>query len=490
MLILWRYIIREHIGPFFFGLSVIILVFLLNLVFRELGRILSRGLEFRVILEFFYLNMAWILALAVPMAVLMSTLMAFGRLSADSEIVAIKASGINMYRLIAPVAIVATLLGLLLVWFNNAVLPEFNHQARLLASDIARKRPTLNLEPGVQYQEIRNYNLMVHEIREEQDTSYVKDVFVEDNSDPKLNKLIVADHGKIYFNHSTGMLVLVLYDGEMHQLDLETMEHYRRISFPKHILSISIPDMILRRSESEYRGDREKSAQTMMKEVHMNRQSIETRHQRIRDLVEVQAQKYLPPPTVTLTEDLSSGELKPPQKTSAVVSGLAKFHTKSKPKTNYEVALRDHQRLSQQLKSEMNVISQLKQSNYILLVEIHKKYSIPAACLVFVLIGAPLGIMARKGGLAIGGSISLGFFLLYWVFLIAGEELADNQHITPFMAMWLANIVVGAAGVYLVIQSVRESTFIQWERLNLLLIRLGRRLLHMRFWSNTKTASY
>ena len=472
MLILWRYIIREHIGPFFFGLSVIILVFLLNLVFRELGRILSRGLEFRVILEFFYLNMAWIIALAVPMAVLMATLMAFGRLSADSEIVAIKASGINMYRLIAPVALVSVLLALFLVWFNNVVLPEFNHRARLLATDIARKRPTLNLEPGVLYQEINNYNLMVHEVREEQDTSYVRHVFVEDNSDPKLNKVILADHGKVFFNPNTGMLILILYDGEMHQLDLETMEHYRRISFPKHVMSISIPDMVLHRSESEYRGDREKSAQTMMKEVHKNRETIKTRHQRILELVKAQTKKYLPTVKVTPEEQNHSGEIRLIPKQSAAIAKASPFRKRHRPKTAFETALHDHQRLSQQLRSEMNVISQLERSNYILLVEIHKKYSIPAACLVFVLIGAPLGIMARKGGLAAGGSISLGFFLLYWAFLIAGEELADNQHITPFMAMWLANIIVGAAGVYLVIRSVRESTFIRWEWLTNFLSKL------------------
>ena len=198
MFILWRYIVREHIGPFFFGLSVIVLIFLLNLVFRELGQILSRGLEVGVIIEFFYLNLAWIFALAIPMAVLMAALMAFGRLSADSEIIALKASGVNMYHLIAPVLFVALLLDIFLVWFNNSILPEFNHRARLLASDIARKRPTLTLEPGVLYQEIKNFNLMVHEVKEKGDTSYVKNVFVEDDSDPKLNKVILADHGKVF----------------------------------------------------------------------------------------------------------------------------------------------------------------------------------------------------------------------------------------------------------------------------------------------------
>ena len=96
----------------------------------------------------------------------------------------------------------------------------------------------------------------------------------------------------------------------------------------------------------------------------------------------------------------------------------------------------------------------------ILMVEVHKKYSIPAACLVFVLIWAPLGILARRGGMAVGGGMSLFFFLLYWTLLIGGEELADRQIITPFLAMWSANILVGAAGLYLVIRSATETTWV------------------------------
>jgi lipopolysaccharide export system permease protein len=98
-------------------------------------------------------------------------------------------------------------------------------------------------------------------------------------------------------------------------------------------------------------------------------------------------------------------------------------------------------------------------------VEVHKKYSIPFACIVFILIGAPLGIMARKGGLAIGFSLSIAFFLIYWISLILGESLANDGTISPFLAMWGANILVGVLGIYLVIKAVRESTFIRWDEM-------------------------
>ena len=109
-----------------------------------------------------------------------------------------------------------------------------------------------------------------------------------------------------------------------------------------------------------------------------------------------------------------------------------------------------------------NLFSQEKDKNSYL-VEIEKKYSIPFACLVFVLIGAPLGIMARRGNMAVGLGLSLVFFVLYWAFLIGGEELADRLYISPFWAMWSANILLALAGTYILVRSTKEMTFISWK---------------------------
>ena len=103
------------------------------------------------------------------------------------------------------------------------------------------------------------------------------------------------------------------------------------------------------------------------------------------------------------------------------------------------------------------------------LVEIYKKYSIPAACLVFAFIGVPLGMMARRGGLGVGAGLSLGFFLFYWACLIGGEKLADRDVLSPFFGMWIANIVLGCCGALLTIRSARETTVIDWSRFSALL---------------------
>lgn len=457
MFVLARYILREHISPFIFAICVISLVFILNLVFRELPRILSRGLGLPLVLEFFALNMAWIIALAVPMAVLVAALMAFGRLAGDNEIIAMKAGGISVIRIITPVLIASALLALFLIWFNNSVLPDFNHRARLLASDIARKRPTLSLEAGVIYRDLPNYALLVQRIVETPDTAYVDSVYIDDNSNPNSSTFITADHGKIYLNRRSGMLSIILFDGVMHELNLDKMEQYRQLRFPKQVLSIMVPDMVMERSNSEYRGDREKSAKMMRDEVTANRVEIANVAGRMRRKMAAHFALYLPPPdTLAASSGTGSSGRTTPLSLPLAVGPL----------------VAESRRLVQELDAETSFMEGLEKKNSELLVEIHKKYSIPVACLIFVLVGASLGMRVRHGSMAMAAGTSFGFFLLYWAFLIGGEELADNRMISPFWAMWLANVTVGTAGIYLVISAIRESSLLNPGALRALFQRL------------------
>ena len=500
--ILQRYVLREHVGPFFLGFSVITLIFLLNLLFRELSRILSKGLPWHVVLEFFALNMAWIIALAVPMAVLIAALMAFGRLSADNEITAMKAGGISLYRIIAPVLLAAVIVAAGMVWFNNAVLPDFNHRARLLAGDIARKKPGVSIEPGVWYDRIPNYGLLVQKIEDSLKTNGTEasnanvtiahNLLIVDQSDPEHSRNISAQRGYIELNPRLGALVLTLFNGEVQEIDIRKPEEFRRIAFTKHVLSIEVDDMFLRRSESEYRGDREKSAQQMRREFAATQEQTTASLKQLneyagRDLYRsfgtsfgVAGQTFDSSLAGTPVFPLAANQPTDPgisgrqrQATSGNVLPITTLPAvRQKPDSTAgsreeKLAQQKQQRLANLLSHErqllytidnqLSLIRSFERSANSLLVEIHKKYSIPVACLVFVVIGAPLGFMARRGGIATGGGLSLGFFLLYWTFLIGGEDLADRQIISPFLAMWSANFVVGTAGLYLLWRAAKEN---------------------------------
>lgn len=128
-----------------------------------------------------------------------------------------------------------------------------------------------------------------------------------------------------------------------------------------------------------------------------------------------------------------------------------------------EKLIKENQSILNQISSEKQNIKNQKRYENSLLVEVHKKFALAVACVVFILVGAPLGIMAKKGGVAVGLGLSLGFFVLYWAFLIGGEELADRQFISAFWAMWSANILIGGAGIYILIKSAKETKFLSWK---------------------------
>lgn len=459
-LILARYIIREHLGPFIFAFFVITLFFLLNLLFRELSRILSKGLPWYVVLEFFLLNMAWIIALAVPMAMLTATLMAFGRFSADTEIAAMEANGVSVWAIVRPALFASAVLALALVWFNNNVLPDFNHRTRLLASDIARKRPTINIEPGVWYDDVPNFGLLVQELEDSANVTKARNLLLTDYSSREQSRHISAQRGYIGLNSTQSALVLTLFDGEMQEIDYKKPEEFRRIAFPRHVITIAVDGLALNRSDSEYRGDREKSAGQMRGEVTSNEKEIAELRRRLNTTMALS----LPRPLeniIAIPQDTAMARSLPVLRLQAraLPGDTAKKAADnfSKPLGAMEIVAQQRQLLNY-LERDAGMIEGLVRKNQALTVEIEKKYSIPVACIVFVLIGAPLGIMSRRGGLATGGGLSLVFFLLYWTFLVGGEDLADRQFISPFLAMWSANIVVGLAGLYFLWRATYERT--------------------------------
>lgn len=479
--ILARYLLREHIGPFFFSSAIITLIFLLNLVFRELSRILSKGLPFPVVIEFFGLNMAWIIALSVPMAVLTATLMAFGRLAADNEITAMKATGISLYRIMAPLAMAATALAALLVWFNNEILPDMNHRTRLLASDIARKRPTVSLEPGVWFDDLANYGILVQSLEDSGGVTKAQELLIEDHSNLDLVKTVSAHRGYIYPDAATNSLVLMLFDGEMQEINIRKPEEFRRLIFPRHMISIPAQDMFLQRSDSEYRGDREKSVDRMRAEVVQLEIDLQRVKSDINKLIGLELHATFdttfglgPAPAADsiaispATAYLGRQESLSQQEDGGIIADGAasrEKRTASASATGAPSLLASQRILAQGIENHLSSIRSYQHSINSLLVEIHKKYSIPVACIVFVLIGAPLGVMTRRSGMAVSGGMSLGFFLLYWGFLIAGEDLADRQMLSPILAMWMANIIVGGLGLYLLIAVANERAGAHFQKL-------------------------
>jgi lipopolysaccharide export system permease protein len=436
MKILYRYIFWEHVGPFFFGLVVIMFVLVMDFILEVLNLIIGKGLNAFVILQVFVLNLAWMLALAVPMAVLISTLMAFGRLSQDNEITALRSSGVSIYRLILPPLVASFFLAGGMAVFNDRVLPELNHQARLLMTDIHQKRPTWNLKENVFIDEIPGYHILIKKI--DPHTNDVQGVTIYDVENRRFPRTIIADRGKIEFSPDGNTLIFQLFDGEIHEMDEQSPQRYRKVSFDKQIIYLHDVGNKLVRSQSDYRTDREKTSAQMLGEVKKLKSVATASREQIQNIARTSWDRLNGAIYTRNAIPIDSGKVT-------------------------EKLIKDNQTILNQISSEEQNIKNQQRVENSLLVEVHKKFALAVACIVFILVGAPLGIMAKKGGVAVGLGLSLGFFVLYWAFLIGGEELADRQFISAFWAMWSANILIGGAGIYILIKSAKETKFLSWK---------------------------
>jgi lipopolysaccharide export system permease protein len=378
-----------------------------------------------------------------------------------------KASGVSIYRMMAPVILVAGLLAVLLVMFNNDVLPEANHKAKTLTMDIRRKRPTFSIVAGLFSQEIQGYSILVHKTFEK--TNDLEGITLYDYTNPNYNVVITAKRGTISFSPDARKLIMDLQEGEIHELNLVNMTEYKRIRFQKHRIVTEVEGFGFERTQegTVMRGDRELSAAAMRRIVDSLQHAYSTIDSNLKVLLDREITRLLSGRLPASKGESSSHAV---HRTGWTVYGLPSPSSDGSQPPDMRARTMGSVVESELLRLEF-IERQMDQYE----VEIYKKYAIPVACIVFVLVGAPLGIMSRRGGFGTAATLSLGFFLLYWACLIGGEKLADRGALSPFWGMWAANILIGIMGVLLTIRIGRETIVLNFDYLKRLLPRRWRR---------------
>lgn len=439
-MILYRYILKNHVVPFVFSVVTLIGIFVLQFMMKFADRLVGKGLSIWVIIKLITYNLAWMVVLVIPMASLVATLMAFGNMSQNNEVTILKSSGVSLYKMMAAPLLASVVVGYLLLLFNNDVLPDANHQAKILMQDISRQKPTLSLVPGVFSQEIPNYAILTRGINEK--TNELTDVTLYDYTDPTKINIVTAEKGKIYFSANQSKLIMDLWKGEIHESNSAQTNLYRKLVFNKHRIAMPADQFTFQQSApGQPRGDRELSTDAMLKII----DSLNVLHNKYSAELGKQTGRYLTLDSVYVGSSAQAGGDK---KDAVYLSAIEKL------KTIRNIIGSNTQRVE---------YNQDKINSY--WVEVYKKYALPFACIIFVLIGAPLGVMVRKGGFGVAASISLFFFLLYWAFLIGGEKLGNRNMLSPFLGMWAANILIGIAGIILTIKTVRETVTLNFASL-------------------------
>ncbi len=500
-MLLSLYILRAHTGPFLFGTLTVAFVFLLNFLIVFLPQIVGKGLTLWVIIQLIALNMAWIVTIAVPLGILVATLMAFGNLSSTNEITMIRAGGASLLQMMFPVILLGLVLSAGLFWFNDEVLPEANHRALTLRMDIERKKPTFVLDKGQFSTQLEGYSILSRALDTTQ--GMMLGVTIYDNTKFDQMSVLSADTGYINFSSDYRKVVLMLKSGELHQLNQQNPADYRRVSFSKHRVLMDASGFDFSRSDASLtsRGDRTMKIREMQKVVQESLENSAQSRERVKMMIATHTNEISRTQVIAVKKDssklapLSASELRaipiaetkstiatnvlPAPKHSPKRKRLAKRIKTSpspslsgnltnsstatlpapKPLSRKEAAWRAESRITGMFSTLDNDVfsirdRELNADKYV--VEIHKKYVIPLACFVFVLIGCPLGIVTKRGNLGVSGLITIGFYVVYWALLMTGERFADRGLIEPRLAMWQADIILALVGVFLIIRVGRD----------------------------------
>ncbi len=450
MRLLRSYILRLHLVPFLLGFGVITFLLVMDTIFDYLDLIVNRGLPVLTVMELFALSLGFIVALSAPCGVLVATLMTFGRLSQDNEITALKASGVNLWSVLVGPLAASGVLALMLVAFNSWVLPETNHAFANLLVDIGRMRPTVRLQEGVFINDFPGYDLLVRSVNGR--TNEMRGVTIYQMNPGSPPTTIIAKRGRLSYTPNGRTVVLELKDGEIHFIPPENdggSRRYRRLVFKTHVINIPGAGGMLERTVRDVRGNREMTVGMLLAQRDTTRRQLESAAAaRLEHLLALGVPQ----------RDLR--EFRPGHAADAA-GAIAQLGAALGRRDELDRVAAGRPELATELDTW-----RLERDAYLkrianLSVEVHKKFALPFACVVFVMIGAPIGMRVRRTGPAVA-FLSVLFFMFYWFCLIGGEELANRLLMPPWLGMWLPNLVLGGLGIQWLLEAC--DVRLPWSR--------------------------
>ena len=484
MRLLSRYLLGQLAAPFLFALAALTSLMLLSQIAKKFGALVGKGLPWGVIGEVFALSLPFIVAMTLPMAVLLAVLYAFSHLAADNEITAMRASGISVYQILAPVLAWGVFMSAFNFVFVDQALPRSNARLRGLLIDIGRKKPTFELREQV-INEVPPSEYFLRAGRIDAATGRLKDITIYDVGAESSRRVIYADSGQMAYAEGQIDLSLRLYDGSIHQYrpsdPLTFQLTYYRVN---DIRVKNVFDELVRNSTETVRGDREMSTCEMLaviQEARTDRRgAVHDRDEMLlNDLRGLLALRPVGPPPPDGAEDRLPAYCSWIDRVQGIVSprtaeaqtpaqrppelpdeeGVAQPSAAQGPTGIRPPASPPRLQLSNwaQVATAADRAQDANRRADRFLVEVHKKWAISFACVSFVIIGLVMALRFPRGGigLVIGGGLLV--FAVHYVGLTAGESLADRGFVSPWASMWTPNIVLTILGLMGLVRVSRES---------------------------------
>lgn len=443
------FIMRAFLQPFAATFFISVVVLLLQHLWKYIDDLAGKGLEWYVIVEFMMYSAANLIPLALPLAILLASIMTFGNMGEKYELISMKAAGVSLLRIIRPLFFLATLLSGFALWFSLEVVPVANLKWGALYYDLLHQKPAFDLKEGVFYNGIQDYSIKISS--KDKTGSRINDIIIYDHREGRGNTTVVlAEYGLITQSEDQRYLIFELYNGKRYEEMVNQPEYYKRsqfstTKFSKQHMVFDLSDFKLTRSEEGLFKDFWKYRK--LPELEMGMDSLRTEIY-TREAIAKNSffDLYHFMDTVQIAQAVFPAQLR----VDSLVGG-------TKTATSISQSLSISRSGLGQIEFAKNDLMPVK---YLLAkyeMVWWQKFTLAVACLVLFFIGAPLGAIIRKGGFGLPAVIAIIFFLTFFVLNMIGEKMVRELVLPAHIGMWLSTMILTPVGFWLTYKSTRDS---------------------------------
>ncbi len=459
-----QFIIKSFIGPFFAILFVVVFILVMQFLWLYIDELVGKGLSMSIILEFLAWGSVLTLPNALPLSTLLAAMMTLGTLGENNELLAIKAAGISLQRLLVPLVIVCGLVSVGAFFVSNDLLPVAYNKIYTLRDDIGKTKGEIKIPTGTFYNGIDGYILRIDGRNDE--TGMMHGVMVYNHTKNKGNtSLTIADSAMMKMSKDKSYLTFILHNGTNFEETntkkyRDTTLQLQKIDFTRQEMIIPLENYAFQKSDSSRFDDQVKSMN--LKQLYYSQDSIgaldsSSKQANLKSMRTSRSLRY------NSQLDTTAQKTKPTSKFEDEKIGTWESISKEIE------SLRKAKTAAEELQSSLSAYSRERYYHNFTLrlidIEILKKFTLSIACLIFFFIGAPLGALIRKGGLGTPAIISVLFFVAYWVIDISGTKLARDGAVGPFHGVFFSSYVLLPTGLFLTWKAINDSAIFSTESL-------------------------
>ena len=464
------FVIKSYLGPLVLTFFISLFILVMQFLWKYVDELVGKGLEWYVIGELLFYASSTFVPLALPLAILLSSLMTFGNLGEQYELVAMKASGISLRRIMKPLVLLSVLISMAAFLFSNNILPIANLKFHALLYDVRQTKLTLNIKDGVFYNGLDGFTIRINKKNDDDNT--IHDVMIYNHTDRQGNiKLTTAEHGKMEIAPDKSTMLFHLYDGYNYEdvtnrTGYQNSRPFQKMKFGEQTRRFSDLGASMNRTDEElFRNNYQMMNLEQLSSYRDSLQAELTLRQQnlLKSITErfVNYTHYDTLATDTARLQLPSALPDTVYRLEHVDKNIRKaaldfaLQSARSAKTNLEFSIPDFENRRERIRKHD--------------IEWHRKFTLSIACLILFFIGAPLGAIIRKGGLGMPVVVSILFFVIYHIISITGEKYARAGILEPEIAMWLASAILLPVGIFLTYKATTDSPLLDAEAWNKIL---------------------